>query len=206
MTDKLQPSNMALKKALLMIGEQGYAIDGLLLRKENKLAIVTNLGRVEHFDANEHGGIQQPEPEPATIDEIHRARDQYCLGSSDNIEIDDNALVSRGDDGCFVAAWVWLEDKESDAQRRCNMHEWDHHEDIRRQYKGKKFEVVDNELVGNISYYLVYHASWPQGLRFHYMSDEPDFSCSYDNLASVGEPFKPWFIEAMNRYQEKNKS
>lgn len=35
---------------------------------------------------------------------------------SDDIEIDDNAIVSRGDDGAFVAAWVWVrfEDDEDD--------------------------------------------------------------------------------------------
>lgn len=36
---------------------------------------------------------------------------------SDDIEIDDNAIVSRGDDGAFVAAWVWVrfaEDEDSD--------------------------------------------------------------------------------------------
>lgn len=27
---------------------------------------------------------------------------------SDDIEIDDNAVVSRGDDGAFVQAWVWV--------------------------------------------------------------------------------------------------
>jgi hypothetical protein len=35
------------------------------------------------------------------------------------------------------------------------------------------------------------------------MSDNPDFSCAYDDLAEVGEPFKPWFIAAMNRYNDK---
>lgn len=27
---------------------------------------------------------------------------------SDDIEIDDNAVVSCGDDGAFVQAWVWV--------------------------------------------------------------------------------------------------
>jgi hypothetical protein len=152
--------------------------------------------------------VVKPEPETATEDEIARARDQYALGSSDNIEIDDNALVSRGDEGCFVQAWVWLPDDEAITieRRRNEMHEWGHHEEIRRTYKSKRFEIVDNELVGNISYYLVYRHSFPAGLRFHYMSDNPDFSCAYDDLAEVGEPFQPWFIAAMNRYNEKKKA
>ncbi len=35
------------------------------------------------------------------------ARDTH--GSGGHLEIDDNAIVSEGDDnGCYVAAWVWL--------------------------------------------------------------------------------------------------
>jgi hypothetical protein len=205
MTDKIQPSNMAVKKALLMIEEQGFRIDGLLLRKDAKLAIITNLGRVEAFNANEHGGIQQPEPDPATIDEIHRARDvlSTSVHNDDDFKVDDDALVSRADAATWVQAWVRLEDE---GRNLCSMHEWEHHEEIRRHYKRKRFEIVDSELVGNISYYLVYHASWPKGLRFHYMSAHPDFSCAYDSMAEVGQPFQQWFIDAMNRYSEKNKS
>jgi hypothetical protein len=36
---------------------------------------------------------------------IASAREQY---GSDDCEIDDNAVVSRGDDGAFVQAWVWV--------------------------------------------------------------------------------------------------
>lgn len=144
-----------------------------------------------------------PTKEQATPEEIQRAREKYAWGSSDDIEIDDNAAVSRGDDGCFVQAWVWLENEETDEQRRTEMHEWTHHEEIKREYKSKRWEIVDQELVGNISYYLVYRHSFPKGLRYHYMSDNPDFSCSYDSIEEVGEPFKPWFLAAMNRYNEK---
>lgn len=34
--------------------------------------------------------------------------------SSDEIEIDDNAAVSEGDDGAFVAAWVWVRNTVTD--------------------------------------------------------------------------------------------
>ena len=44
----------------------------------------------------------------ATPEEIERARNEFCLGSNDEIEIDEGARVSRGDDGFWVAAWVWL--------------------------------------------------------------------------------------------------
>ena len=36
---------------------------------------------------------------------------KYVVGSSD-IEIDDGAMVSKGDDGAFVAAWVWVAESE----------------------------------------------------------------------------------------------
>lgn len=39
------------------------------------------------------------------------ARDQYW---TDDCEIDDNAVVSRGDEGAFVAAWVWVRYPEQD--------------------------------------------------------------------------------------------
>ncbi|MFL9934246.1 hypothetical protein P0D88_34865 [Paraburkholderia sp. RL18-103-BIB-C] len=35
----------------------GYRVSGLLVRRGGRLAIVTNLGRVEYYGANEHGGI-----------------------------------------------------------------------------------------------------------------------------------------------------
>lgn len=44
---------------------------------------------------------------------IARARAQWA---SDKLEIDDDAVVSRGDNpddpGAFVAAWVWVSEKE----------------------------------------------------------------------------------------------
>lgn len=37
---------------------------------------------------------------------VIRARAQY---GSDEIEVDDDAKLSHGDDGTWVQAWVWLE-------------------------------------------------------------------------------------------------
>lgn len=183
----------------------GWTRHGKMVRREDQIMLITDLGRCEVFPANEHGGIQQPvvEEDPATADEIHRARDQYALGSSDNIEVDDNARVSRGDDGCFVQGWLWLPNEKGNGL--CEMHEWTHHEAIRRHYKkaNRNFTVIDSELVGNISYYLVYASSWPKQMEFHYMSAHPDFSFARASLAEVDEPFKQWFIDAMNRYSEK---
>ena len=56
----------------------------------------------------------------ATLDEddhdglVQRAREEYADGSDDNIEIDDDAFLSNGEDGCWVSAWVWLRFDEED--------------------------------------------------------------------------------------------
>lgn len=47
------------RKAALMV-EAGYVVDGVLVRRGGRLAIITNLGRVEHFVASEAGGIAAP--------------------------------------------------------------------------------------------------------------------------------------------------
>lgn len=40
--------------------------------------------------------------------EIESARNTYCMGSDDNIEIDDDPVLSVGEEGLFVSAWVWV--------------------------------------------------------------------------------------------------
>lgn len=49
---------------------------------------------------------------------LEMAREEYA---SDDIEINDGALVSRGEDGAFVAAWVWVRYPEEviDACENC---------------------------------------------------------------------------------------
>lgn len=42
---------------------------------------------------------------------IQQAREEYA---SDECEIDDNPLTSRGDAGCWVSAWVWVCDGEDE--------------------------------------------------------------------------------------------
>lgn len=39
---------------------------------------------------------------------IEEARSRYARPSDNDIEIDDDAIVSRGDDGAFVQAWVYV--------------------------------------------------------------------------------------------------
>lgn len=43
------------------------------------------------------------------VDLLESARVKYCLGSDDNIEIDDNAEVSIGEQVTWVQAWVFIE-------------------------------------------------------------------------------------------------
>lgn len=49
----------------------------------------------------------------ATDDEISRAKEEYAYASSDNIEVDDNALTSRADDGVWVQGWVYLANEDA---------------------------------------------------------------------------------------------
>lgn len=42
------------------------------------------------------------------VDIIAAAREQYCQGSDNDIEIDDDPKLSHADEGCWVAAWVWI--------------------------------------------------------------------------------------------------
>ena len=41
-------------------------------------------------------------------DVIEQARDKYALPSDDDLEIDDEPVLSKGDDGIWVNAWVWI--------------------------------------------------------------------------------------------------
>lgn len=47
----------------------------------------------------------------ATAEEIQLATERHCYGSDDEIELDepvDGTRVSRGEDGVWVAAWVFV--------------------------------------------------------------------------------------------------
>ena len=54
------------------------------------------------------------------VDRAFRAKAKcLVIGDEGSVEVDDNALVSRGDDveGAYVEAWIWVEapEKESEA-------------------------------------------------------------------------------------------
>lgn len=57
--------------------------------------------------------IKSDKEAQATPEEVQAARNEYAVGSDDNIEVDDNAQASRGDDGTWVAGWLFLSNKES---------------------------------------------------------------------------------------------
>ena len=50
--------------------------------------------------------------------QIERAVDDYAMSSSNDIEIDDDPVLSISDEGVWVSAWVWvpLDGEESDAE------------------------------------------------------------------------------------------
>lgn len=63
----------------------------------------------EGLDLSAARAAAQETHTPATAAEIQTARDLY---QTDDVEIDDNAAVSRTDEGMWVAAWVWINNEE----------------------------------------------------------------------------------------------
>lgn len=49
-----------------------------------------------------------PVESPMHREVIDVARNRHAIGSDDEIEIDDDAIVNVSPDGCFVQAWVWV--------------------------------------------------------------------------------------------------
>ena len=52
--------------------------------------------------------VQLAQDRAAYADAIEDARKAYAQNSDDDIEIDDDPLISDGDDGTWVSAWVWV--------------------------------------------------------------------------------------------------
>jgi hypothetical protein len=76
----------------------------------NSIAITPNQGQVLNAAHKVFGGASEALRE--------RASDAYASGSDNNVEIDENALVSEADYGTWVHAWVWVEKLASD---RCKV-------------------------------------------------------------------------------------
>jgi hypothetical protein len=49
---------------------------------------------------------------------LKAASDLYCLGSGDDIEVDEDAPLSRTDNGTWVGGWLWVPhpDEDDDAE------------------------------------------------------------------------------------------
>lgn len=41
-----------------------------------------------------------------------KAKEMYCDGSDNNIEVDDQPMLSEADDGAWVSAWLWVADED----------------------------------------------------------------------------------------------
>jgi len=74
-------------------------------------AVTALLTSVEQFDNT----VRKEQSEEAAI--VEAARETYAVGSDDDVEVDDNAMVTRiygeGEDGneltgAWVQAWVWV--------------------------------------------------------------------------------------------------
>ena len=49
-------------------------------------------------------------------DLISKARDDYTMDSSCNVEIDDDPVLSVADEGIWVSAWVWVKRPDDDGE------------------------------------------------------------------------------------------
>jgi len=56
--------------------------------------------------------LELAEMPSVTPEQLTAARAAYALRSDDNLEIDEEALVSEGEGGVWVQAWVWMSDEE----------------------------------------------------------------------------------------------
>lgn len=89
-------------------GGESITVEKLIWEIQRRHQATTNefLG---FFGTPESGTSDTPEIRSGPSDEVLRALARHDYGS-DDIEIDGNAVVSRGEDpGAFVAAWVWVE-------------------------------------------------------------------------------------------------
>lgn len=56
-----------------------------------------------------------------TSDDAYRAAAREIYAEDDSVDIDDFAVISRGEHGAFVAAWVWVPEIVAHAvERRAN--------------------------------------------------------------------------------------
>lgn len=52
-------------------------------------------------------------PDPSDADFISAASEKHEFGSDGDVDIDENAVVSRSDDGAYVMAWLWVSNEDA---------------------------------------------------------------------------------------------
>jgi len=66
----------------------------------------------------------KPQYEPP-FEQAVRKKAREIYHEEGTLEIDDNAIVSQSEGGCYVAAWVWVPDEdEFDAETPETTNEW----------------------------------------------------------------------------------
>lgn len=96
-------------------------------RRESFIDVVTDEGRCAALPVEEYGAVLTPLSQAEALHKLSRearrrgeevdalqqeAVAMYAIGSDDDIEIDDEPLLSAADDGTWVSAWVWVSGKE----------------------------------------------------------------------------------------------
>lgn len=64
--------------------------------------------------------IRTPEEQAGFMELVDKARQAYCQGSSNNIEVDDDARLSQGDEGTWVQGWLWVPNDEDEDDEDCD--------------------------------------------------------------------------------------
>ena len=60
------------------------------------------------------GTLPKNMEERKAFDEYREAAKQKHIHDEGNIEVDDGAVVSIGEDGAYVQAWTWIENEEEE--------------------------------------------------------------------------------------------
>lgn len=78
-------------------------------------------------------GAEADAKDPVNQDYVEAAK-QAVVHEEGHMEVDDSAVVSRGDDpGAYVMAWIWVEDR--DAKFESWWHEHEDDEELKEDYK-----------------------------------------------------------------------
>lgn len=82
-------------------------IDELYEASENEADLMAT--EIENALGDERE-TRPPTPSYATPEQVAAARRRYCRSSEEDIEIDEMPAISQGEEGHWVAAWVWMAD------------------------------------------------------------------------------------------------